>query len=188
MPNWCEFDLRVSGKATEVHNFETRLVMNRAGESDMVSMLAAFLPIPEALRDTVSPYRDPHSEDQVLAAEGGEQDRMRAENVAHRNQYEALKATYGAGDWYAWTCQTWGVKWADRSRIVHKGSRSLMLTGECPWGPPLEGLTRISAEWPTLRFTIEWFECGMGFAGKASLHGGEIVSTSSRDYRGGRGG
>lgn len=188
MPNWCEFDLKISGPASDVSGFETQLVMNLAGKDSYYSILNTFIPMPEEILDTTSPDRDPHGKDAIAKAYGAEAVRMQAENQAHQEKRERLIQEYGAGDWYSWAVNNWGVKWADRCRLVQRGARSMKLSGQTPWGPPLEGLENISERWPNLRFTIEWFECGMGFAGKAVLCDGEILSHNGREYHGGRGG
>ena len=42
------------------------------------------------------------------------------------------------------------------------------------WGPPMEFLTKISGDWATLSFEIEYEEPGMGFAGRSVFDNGEV--------------
>jgi hypothetical protein len=186
MPNWCEFDLSISGDPREVRVFEAQLLMKE--RDGMVSLLSTFIPMPEALVGTVSPKQAPYNQHRVENASGKELEAMLATNAEYEAEYLELVKTYGAGDWHSWAISNWGTKWADRVVLTYRGPRSIRATGECPWSPPLEGLLRISEQWPNLRIGIEWFEAGGGFAGKAVFRGGNINSRSDREYRGGRGG
>ena len=40
----------------------------------------------------------------------------------------------------------------------------------------MEFLKKVSGDWPTLSFEVEYEECGMGFAGKSEFENGEITS------------
>ena len=49
------------------------------------------------------------------------------------------------------------------------------------WGPPTEGIEKISGLWPTLNFTIVYAEAGNGFAGTDNYKAGELVSSIQGD-------
>lgn len=186
MPNWCEHDITVSGPKADMGRFMD--IINGATGPEGVSLLSVFLPRPEALENTVSPERMPHRDEEIEQAQAEEAARMRAANSAWETRRDELIEAHGSSNWYDWSIQTWGVKWPDRSRVVRCGPRSVTLSGQCPWGPPIEGISGISKMFPRLRFTIEWFEGGMQFAGKASYLDGAELSMTQRPYRGWRGG
>lgn len=187
MPNWCEIECSISGTAQEIEKFESVL---RSGttETGTVSLLGTLLPRPEALEDTVSPRRPVWSDEQIEAAGEEARQKMIAENQAQVEHERQLTEQYGAADWYEWSVKYWGVKWADRSEIVERRARSLRIAGMCPWAVPTTGLRKISEVFPHLRFTIRWFESGMGFAGKAAYAGGVELYHDERTYHGMRGG
>lgn len=187
MPNWCEIECNVSGTAKQIDEFES-LLRGGANEAGTVSLLGTFLPRPEALENTTSPRRPIWNDEQIDAADEAERQKMIAENQAQAEQERHLTETCGAADWYEWSNKYWGVKWPDRSEIVERRARSLRIAGMCPWTVPTAGLRKISEIFPHLRFTVRWFECGMGFAGKAAYAGGEELYLNERTYHGMRGG
>jgi len=187
MPNWCEIECSISGTARQIDEFESMLRGNTS-ETGMVSLLNTLLPRPEALDHTTSPRRPVWCDAQIEVADGAERQKMVAENQAQVEHERCLTETYGAADWYEWSIKYWGVKWPDRSEIVERRARSLRISGMCPWTVPTIGLRKISEIFPQLRFTIRWFEGGMGFAGKAAYAGGDELYFNERTYRGMRGG
>lgn len=186
MPNWCEHDITISGPKTEMARLKDLIA--GAVTDEGVSLLQMFLPRPMTLEHTTSPARMPHSELEIEAAGGAEAALMLAANEEYSKCEAELIAMHGASNWYDWSYQTWGVKWPDSSKVVHQGPRSIVMRGICPWAPPLAGLCEISTMFPRLRFTIEWFEAGMQFAGKAVYLDGVELSMQQRPYRGWRGG
>jgi hypothetical protein len=187
MPNWCEIDITISGSERAVTHFE-RILRGGTDSNGETSLLGIFLPRPEALENTVSPRRVPYNENEIAAAEEAEKAAMLKDNEAHAESVEQLLKTCGAADWYEWSIQNWGVKWPDRTRAQARKARSLLLSGVCPWAPPLQGFETISEMFPELRFKIAWFECGMGFSGRAAYKAGNQLYYEERNYRGGRGG
>lgn len=188
MPNWCSHTITFSGPRAAIDNLDLVLRAACGDEVGQMSVLSTFLPRPTALDDTVAPPRPPHSDHAIAAAEPGARDAMLAENAAYEVRNDELRSQYGHSDWYSWSHANWGVKWPDRTHAYQRRARSVQIVGECPWGPPLDGLLAISAILPDLRCTIEYFECGMGFAGKFVATNGVEVYHHTRTYRGSRGG
>lgn len=187
MPNWCEIDIMVSGKGTDVDLFESALT-SRGSSDGTVSILGTFLPRPEELNDTTSPRRPPHTEAELDAASLEERGKMVVVNEEWRKKGEQLIEAYGYDNWYDWSYGEWGVKWADRTVILERRARSLRLGAECPWGAPCQGLEKISAMFPNLRISAKWFEAGMRFSGKAAWRGGVPLYYEQGEYSGRRGG
>jgi hypothetical protein len=190
MPNWCEHDLSVSGyDLAALDMFESAVRATGAGNIRDCSVLSAFLPVPDALVGTSSPPRAPFTESQIdSCVDVDEATEMRAANDAFTQRSADLTAAYGSDNWYDWSIRVWGTKWSDRTFSFERRPRSVRVVGECPWSPPVPGLVRISALFPTLRFTMRYYEAGMGFAGKVVCAGGLLVDDQSRTYRGPRGG
>ena len=68
----------------------------------------------------------------------------------------------------------WGCKWKDQfaSPDWDNPKDYAMLSFDTPWGPPFEGLQKISARWPQLSFSLQYREEGMCFAGVAAWSAG----------------
>ena len=52
----------------------------------------------------------------------------------------------------------------------------IMIIFDTAWAPPREGLLEISARWYTISFKLVYVECGMNFAGTATMMNGKIIS------------
>lgn len=194
MPNWCEHDITVTSyNLPELAALQQEVFgstdPSAVTEANQCSLLDTFLPVPEALVDTTSPSRPPYSDKQIADCTDATMREQMCRAVArHHADAQALCDMVGFDNWYDWSLATWGTKWPDRIYAAERRPRSLRITGACPWSPPVPGLLRISQMFPSLRFTIDYFEAGMGFAGKIVIAAGEIVSNTSRRYRGSRGG
>jgi hypothetical protein len=188
MPNWCEHTITLSGSAADVVKIHDTLVGAAGHVVEQVSLLDCFLPLPEELRETRSPNRPPHNETDIAAGTPEEQEAMLAENEQWAQRSANLINRYGADNWYDWSHRHWGTKWSDRTWALERKPRSLVLKGQCPWGPPLEGLLALSLEFPALRISIKYWEAGMGFAGEAVFKAGDQLRSGSREYHGYRGG
>lgn len=86
--------------------------------------------------------------------------------------------------WHAWAMDNWGTKWADRMMVAYIDPTQIVLMGDTPWCPPLEGLNTISKMHPTLTFVAAWDEPGMCFLGAARFANGlsTISEVTNDDY------
>jgi hypothetical protein len=76
---------------------------------------------------------------------------------------------------YNWESQHWGCKWgASETSLECEEDTFLSYSFSTPWGPPIEFLHKVSKDWPTLSFEIEYEEPGMGFAGRSVFDEGEV--------------
>jgi len=77
---------------------------------------------------------------------------------------------------YTWEANHWGCKWgASEPELQCEEDSFLSYSFDTPWGPPMEFLKKVSEDWPTLSFEVEYEEPGMGFAGKTEFENGEIT-------------
>ena len=66
-----------------------------------------------------------------------------------------LKEKYGADNWYDWSIKNWGCKW-DASESEFNPGGDIDVTFETPWGPPIQFLEKLSLEFPSLDFELQF--------------------------------
>jgi hypothetical protein len=138
MPNWCQHEIRISG-TFGLAELDRQLTAEHDDivNPEHVSLLAALAPIPTQLADTNSPNWPPHTRQTIDEAASDElRDSMLADNATHLERCAALKADFGADNWYDWCLQHWGTKWPDVTYRYQRKPRSVVLYGECAWTPP----------------------------------------------------
>jgi hypothetical protein len=181
MPNWCMNKLNISGPEKDIHLFKTKAngpvqsynnymprnggewpihddvrlkalseSLPEPGESSVLSFHALY-PVPDDVRRF--PYDD-----------------TRAKEVGER---VGCVRAYGG---YNWESQHWGCKWgASEPDLQHEEDTFLSYSFDTPWAPPFSFLEKVSGDWPTLSFEVEYEEPGMGFAGKSVFCNGEVI-------------
>ena len=75
-------------------------------------------------------------------------------------------------NWYNWHVENWGTKWDVDGELINESSETLDYVFDSAWTPPIEAFTKISLDYPTLRFKLEFEETGMEFAGYADIEKG----------------
>lgn len=161
MPNWSKFTLIVAGPEAEVERFWEGLVKEEEDGTTWTSVLKSYHPMPEVLKGTVS---------------GCEQ----AEAACEQNYHAVIET--GFKNWYDWAMAHWGVKWFDRARVTCNVEGLLELSGETPWSPPIEGLSKVFADFPRLRAFMAYDEETGAFSGTVYWENGEIVSDIYDDH------
>ena len=162
MPNNCQNILTIKGPKEDLKKFEEK-------SEDGKFQLGHHIPCPEEL----------------------------VEQTANFTDKPDMIAKYGYSDWYGWRMANWGTKWdvyEDRAMWMSPdgttGTGDLSMDTESldedageikisflsAWGPPTEGIQKISGLWPNLYFTIVYVEAGNGFAGTDNYKAGEMIS------------
>ena len=90
---------------------------------------------------------------------------------------------------YQWCVSNWGTKWGmyEFSNLTRK-PRSVSLSFQSAWSPPLPLIRKMSEDFPQLRFNLRYFEGGAGFQGIYTVKAGIVLVDETNDYRGSRGG
>jgi len=80
-----------------------------------------------------------------------------------------------SGDEYQWCVDNWGTKWdatntfaSEHTRIDGNG-KTTIYSFITAWSPPEEWVKRVAKLFPTLEFTLEYNEPGIGFSGSFSI-------------------
>lgn len=142
MPNWCNNTVTIS------HEDPAMIERARKAFNDG-RLLDEFIPVPQALRDTVSGFP---AEDQRAAHEA-----QMAENIEK----------YGYKDWYDFCVNQWGTKWdvgADGQPAIDNDTNTLVMNFDSAWAPPTTAYERLME----LGFKIlaYYYEPGMAFCGR----------------------
>jgi hypothetical protein len=109
-------------------------------------MLNLFHPMPTELLGTTSPSRESNAD---------------------------LIAKYGVDNWYDWHCNNWGTKWdvdvQDNGYDSSEDEEYINLSFESAWSPPTEWLNKVAQDYPSLKFLLEYEECGCAFKGTLEI-------------------
>jgi hypothetical protein len=141
MPNYCDNSLTLSHKDKDkVEKLYQAILSN--------SLCNAVIPLPEVLRDTTSPSREPN---------------------------EALIAEFGTDNWYDFCVSQWGTKWdiIDSNVSLHDDDGEFTITASflTAWCPPLGIYHRLIED--GFEVSAMYFEGGMCFAGTLNNEDGE---------------
>lgn len=183
---------------------------NKDVKIDNYSFLSVFCPVPEELKITSgsatengiavllsSKYNDHSQIDKMLdykwVKDEGITDRddliIRLTTGKHKdctNLKEGQQAIdnivkYGVKDWYDWCVQNWGTKWDLSVSDIDISPSHLSICSSTAWSPCLEGVVKISEDYPLLHFRVDYSEPGMGFQGYAEIENGDCDDTCG-DY------
>lgn len=165
MPNHVSQDLIIKGNSDVLNEF-----IIFAKENDNILSANKFIPYPE--------------EYSLLDEQA---------NEARKNKDYSVKDGFNSGG-YQWCISNWGTKWGIygaelvSSKLENKSGR-LKYYCESAWSPPIPVIIAMSEKFPSLHFTLKYFERGMGFKGILIVQDGMVLeNSSSNSYHGSRGG
>ena len=140
MPNWCN-------NSVEIYHDDPAMIERVRTAFNDGRLLDEFIPVPQALRDTVS---------------GSMGEDKRAE---HEAQQAANVEKHGYANWYDFCVNEWGTKWdigAD-GNPPQDFPGGLMLGFESAWSPPIGAYEKLTEQ--GFRIRAMYYEPGMAFAG-----------------------
>lgn len=200
MPNYCDCDLRISGNAKDLKEFEEFAKSDRKFldyEDERMSEIDEdayhseikiidfnkFIPSPR--------YQKFMFERELNKIKDKSEKKSKLFAYHISNNDEELKK-YNLGDgWYDWNCRNWATKWnLNGDNISFKRlSKSIFYNFLTAWNPPMPVIYAMSEKFPKLKFNLKYYEQGAGFKGELGLKNREvIINKEDKDYRGGRGG
>jgi len=106
-----------------------------------------------------------------------------------------IKDGFNSGG-YEWCIKNWGTKWGICNAELGNAdyisadsiSYELEYTFDTAWSPPTPIVKKMSEMFPSLTFTLKYFEGGGGFNGLYVCEKGEVIRDLTGDYFGNRGG
>ena len=140
MPNWCN-------NSVEIYHTDPAMIERARKAFNGEGLLKEFIPVPQALLDTVS-------------GSMGEDKRE-----AHEAQQKANVEQYGYANWYDFCVSEWGTKWeigadGNPAQDIPGG---LMLGFDSAWSPPIAAYEKLLEM--GFRIRAMYYEPGMAFAG-----------------------
>lgn len=168
MPNHCENELVITGDKEIVEMF-IHLAKGKDEEADLNLLdLNNFIPYPEC-------YKNKELEEKTKT-----------------DGFNAYGCKYGKGGFlsgYDWCLENWGTKWGCYNQApVSRLKNGVKYYFDSAWNPPKEAIEKISKIFPTLIFSLRYWEGGSGFKGKFEVKNGDIISNNEQEYKGSRGG
>lgn len=203
MPNWCENDRYIYGARRGE-------IADAIQGSEGVIDFEKIVPMPAELKETTKGSVSSEAEillgwstgsnmlDWAWVKDAGVTtiEELKAylvkrtpELPAIAEKMRALREQTGYSDWYEWSVANWGTKWnVAGGDHVDRGSR-IRLTFSTAWSPPKPIVMALSEKYPTSKFSLRFYECGMGFKGHYAVKGGRVLADAwDNAYRGRRGG
>ena len=89
---------------------------------------------------------------------------------------------YGKNNWRDWCITHWGTKWDADATLTNETPDFLAYGFETAWSPPVAWLKKVARDFPYLRFTLNYYEPGMGFAGTAIGDQGKLIIDNRKEY------
>lgn len=142
MPNWCDNSLILT------HD-DPAMIKRAIKAFNKGELLNEFIPVPVALKETISGSYGDEAEQAKLEA-----------------QTEFNRATYGYGNWYDFCTSEWGTKWdigGSDGSVDKLDPTSVRLIFQSAWAPPTQAYYKLI----DLGFNVDakYYEPGVGFAG-----------------------
>jgi hypothetical protein len=155
VPNHCENDLYIRGTEDEV---AAVLVLIGADKAEIAFDFNAVIPYPE-------PFATMDREAEAFGWHVAVADRPAAEiaRAAYVAKYSHDKDGFNSGG-IDWRRDNWGTKWNAYS-IARRDYEGCCLTFQTAWAPPRQIIIALAKRFPTVSFSLEYFERGMCFCG-----------------------
>lgn len=172
MPNWCSCDLFV--RADEPKDYvEINRFKEYAKTKENVLDTEKFIPYPEKFKEIDKKHPN--------------------ESKSFNLKAEQKELLVDGMNGYDWCCQNWGTKWGICNPTFEADSLGevfgeIQYYFETAWSPPIPVIVKMSEMFPKLKFTLKYYEGGMGYQGTLVCRGGEILDDSEESYDGNRGG
>jgi hypothetical protein len=95
------------------------------------------------------------------------------ESVVERIQHDVATKN----DWYNWNIRNWGTKWdiTEQAWLISETEDTLRYSFMTAWSPPIEAITNLARQFPTLEFTMRSSDEAMDWAVEANWQGGDFL-------------
>lgn len=194
MPNWCNNKLIVCGRTGRLVEFDTKFkgkgtkwgpeffgVSDASKKAEVTQKYEKeyALRLPDYSFDALYPVP---AEVIALGYSAMSPTGLALEELLVRSA-EALNNPEKYYDGFTWCATHWGTKW-DLSDVETTGviNEQIEYVFETAWSPPDSWLEKVAKDWPDLKFTLNYDEPGIGFAGILVFEHGEEQSHEQAEH------
>ncbi len=175
MPNHVSNILTVKGSNDKVLEVIKTLLNEKGGVT-----FDNFAPMPEELRNTISPTRIVSQEEYDKTKKELEEKLANDEKVFSTSlpltaeiQSELIKK-YGAENWYDWALENWGTKWGAYDGYKIDEDSVFFLSA---WSTPLNGIIKLSNKFPDVEIIVDYADEDFGHnVGQYTIQNGTMIN------------
>lgn len=180
MPNWCSNTLTITGPEEDLVRFVRKAKGHTASYNSMrdgeswevfddirITSIASMNPEPGEVSDLSF---------HALCPVPAEIRRLGYDDGVAKRVADIAGVKFPGMGGYTWQVSNWGTKWeANISYADTENSDYAQYGFDTAWSPPETLIEKISVDWPTLTFSLEYEEPGMNFAGRCEYEQGELI-------------
>ena len=194
MPNWVFNGLTVEGNPEQVNNLVSQMnrpfvMIHDSWNKDTGNMEVSQTTYPNPVFAFYNIYN--HRQDNITDLEYVKQPVSSSLDVNDPNWWSDIQAkSLVDNSWYNWNVRNWGTKWdvavsADEKYpdtyiegpTVNGENLVVYYNFHTAWSPPFPAMEKLSAQYPSLLFTLSYEE-ETGWGGEAEFLRGENISIS----------
>ncbi len=188
MPNHTANRLYIKGSAKHLNEI-TEAIKSK----DKAIDFNKIIPIPEVLVKAQSPCRIESAEvvaklnaerEAEIKADPEKAEWFSGEAAITKEEQERRIKEYGFDNWYDWSIANWGTKW--NAYGIDDGwtkdKKYICLYFETAWSPPMPIISKLSEEYPSCNFSLEYCDEGGGFVGYTTFEGGEVIDEGDFEW------
>jgi len=177
MPNWCSNTLNVSGDEESIAAFLTAARGRHAGyvepyhgnNGDGTWPAHDQVRVKALVKNPAPLYEEEHDFCMhALYPVPDDYRRFPFDDNQARKLGEVADEPRDFGG-YRWQTDHWGCKWDVNGELLESHNTFLQYQFDSPWSPPIAFFEKIAKDFPTLTFELEYYEPGMGFAGRSTF-------------------
>lgn len=186
MPNWCYNYLDISGDETLIADIKRQLNKPFVQKHDSWNQTTGKMEIVQtqysnpvfAFHNIYNHIQDGVSEEEYL------------KQPDHKQPLEETLMFKG-NCWYDWNVRNWGTKWDvavspddkyPETELHEESSTVLGYKFNTAWSPPIEAITILSEQYPTLNFNLSYEE-ETGWGGEVTLLNGFVTTVEEYDNK-----
>ena len=186
MPNWCFNYLTVEGPQSEITRLKAQVGAPFTKKHENYNMETGKMETKEyTYSNPIFAFHNIYNH---------RQDNVSDEVYESQNDYSQPKEkllAFEGNNWYDWNVRNWGTKWdvgvSDNEKypdtsLDMEASDTLGYRFNTAWSPPIEAITKLSAQYPNLEMNLS-FEEEQGWGGEVEFLNGNATEIESYENK-----
>ena len=176
MPNWVYNSLTIEGDAALIADVKRMLNKPFAQKHDSWNMQTKQMEIKDfTYNNPVFAFHNIYNHTQ-----DGVSDEDYIKQPEHKSG-QSFEDMFSGNDWYSWNVRNWGTKWDvavhdnkeySDTELMDETEGSIAYRFNTAWSPPNSAISKLSAQYPSLVFTLSYEE-ETGWGGEIVFEDGE---------------